>query len=319
MDAPTAVRHGRAARQRDATHMRPPLDPDLLPTFLAVVQHGRISAAARAVRLSQPAVTARIHRLERAVGAPLFVRSVRGVEPTAAGQRLAERAREIERLLGTALDELGGPDRADGPLAIGASMTISAHVLPPALARFRARHPRVPIEVRTANTKEVVEAVRSGELPLGLVEGTARAVGVRLESWLDDELVAVMSPSAPFSVRRDEDLLEVPIIWREAGSGSRAVVAAALRRAKLRNGPARLDPVLGSNGAVIGAAGAGLGVAFLSRWSLAPLLASARLRTIPGLSLSIRRSFQWALPAGAVSGSAAAFHRLATQHPPALP
>jgi DNA-binding transcriptional LysR family regulator len=296
--------------------MRPPLDPELLATFLAVVQHGRISAAARAVHLSQPAVTARVRRLEESVGAPLLVRSVRGVEPTPAGRRLAERAREVRRLLEEALDEVGDDEHALGDLAIAASTTIAAHVLPSVLARFRARHPTVPIEIEIGNTKEVVEAVRSGARPLGLVEGTARAVGVRLEPWLDDELVPVIGVDAPFVVRRDADLLDVPILWREAGSGTRAVVAEALKRAGLRTRPAPLDPVLGTSSAIANAAAAGLGVAFLSRWSLAPLLAAGRLRTIPGLALTIRRTFQWALPAGVLTGSAARFHRMATQSPP---
>jgi len=296
--------------------MRRPLDPDLLATFLAVVTEGRISAAARAVHLSQPAVTARVRKLEEAVGTALLVRSVRGVEPTPAGRKLAERARQVQRLLEEALDEVGDEEHALGDLVLAASTTIAAHVLPAVLARFRARHPDVPIELEIGNTKEVVEAVRSGARPLGLVEGTARAVGVRLVPWLDDELVPVVGVDAPFVVRKDADLANVPILWRESGSGTRAVVAEALKRAGLRRGPARLDPVLGTSSAIANAAAAGLGVAFLSRWALAPLLAAGRLRTLPGLALSIRRTFQWALPAGALSGSAARFHRMATQSPP---
>ena len=63
-----------------------PFDPALLPTFLAVVDTGRISAAARVLALSQPAVTAQIRRLEDAVGAPLFVRSVRAWSPPRRGR-----------------------------------------------------------------------------------------------------------------------------------------------------------------------------------------------------------------------------------------
>lgn len=297
--------------------MRPPLDPDLLATFLAVVQHGRISAAARAIHLSQPAVTARVRRLEQQVGAPLLVRSVRGVEPTPAGQRLAARAAEVQRLLAAALDDVGADDdQAPGPLALVASTTIAAYVLPPVLARFRARHPEIPIELEVGNTDAVLAAVRSGAKPLGLVEGTSRAIGVRLEKWLDDELVAVMAPDAPFVVRRDADLATVPLLWREPGSGTRAVVAQALRRAGIRRRPLPLDPVLGTSSAIANAAATGMGVAFLSRFALAPFIASGRLRPIPGLSLSIRRTFQWALPAGALAGAAARFHRLATQQPP---
>lgn len=292
------------------------LDPELLSTFLAVVHHGRISAAARAIHLSQPAVTARIRKLEARIGAPLLVRSVRGVEATAHGSRLAEHARELERLLDRALDDVAATENELGSLALAASTTIAAHVLPPVLARFRARHPDLPIAVEIGNTQEVVTAVREGSMPLGLVEGTAKAVGVRLVPWLDDELVPVISPTAAFSVKRDGDLDRVPLLWRETGSGTRAVIATALRKAGIRSSPDRSDLVLGTNTAIAHAAAAGLGVAFVSRWAVSPFLSGGRLRTIPGLSFSIRRTFQWALPAGALRGSAARFHSIALAHPP---
>ncbi|QDU83432.1 HTH-type transcriptional regulator CysL [Planctomycetes bacterium Pla163] len=293
-----------------------PLDPDLLTTFLAVVRAGSISGAARDLDLSQPAVTARIRRLEDGVRAPLLVRSVRGVTPTPAGEMLAERARELERLLERALDDVAAHDTALGALHIAASTTVAAHVLPSVLARFRALYRDIPVALDVGNTEEVVDAVREGRVPLGLVEGTARAAGVRLESWLDDELVPVVAPDAPFDVSTLAALTEAPILWRESGSGTRAVVARALQKAGVRRRPRATDPVIGTSSAIAGAAAAGMGVAFLSRWALRGWLESGRLRPVPGLDLAIRRTFQWALPAGALTGSAARFHRMATQNPP---
>ncbi|HEY5961095.1 MAG TPA: LysR family transcriptional regulator, partial [Polyangiaceae bacterium] len=72
-----------------------PFDPGLLSTFLAVLEAGRISAAAKALHLSQPAVTAQVKKLEETLGAALFVRSVHGVVPTNAGLRLVTHARSI--------------------------------------------------------------------------------------------------------------------------------------------------------------------------------------------------------------------------------
>lgn len=293
-----------------------PLDPDLLTTLLAVARAGSISAAARDLRLSQPAVTARVRRLEEAVRSPLFVRSARGVDPTPAGRALVERGRQLERLLESALDDVAAHDTALGPLHLFASTTIAGYVLPTVLARYRAAHETSRIELEVGNTREVVEAVRDGRAPLGLVEGTASAAGVRLEKWLDDELVPVTAPDAPFHVRSLDDLVDVPILWREAGSGTRAVAARALRRAGVRSKPRASDVVLGTSTAVAGAAAAGVGLAFLSRWSLRPYLERGALRPVPGLALDMRRTFQWALPAGALTGSAARFHRLATRHPP---
>lgn len=295
--------------------MRPPLDPGLLATFLAVLEHGRISAAARAEHLSQPAITDRIRRLERSLGAPLFTRSVHGVTPTAAGERLAVHARAHRQLLAAAAADVGERGTG-GELALAASTTIAAHVLPPVLARFRALEPAVRLRLTIANTAEVVAGLGAGRVALGLVEGLTRASGVRLEPWLDDELVPVLGRDAPWSPRRPAELADVPLLWREPGSGTRAVVARALGKAGVRTKPAALDLELASNEAIAGCAAAGLGLAFLSRWSLAPHLAAGRLRPVPALGLAIRRTFSWALPAGGLAGAAEAFRRVARAQAP---
>jgi DNA-binding transcriptional LysR family regulator len=292
------------------------LDPSLLTTFLAVLDAGRISAAAKALHLSQPAVTAQVRRLEDAVGAALFVRSVHGVTPTDAALRLAGYARSIRRLLDEAVADVADASEPGGPLVVAASTTIAAHLLPPLLAQFRAAHRDVPLQVHVGNTEHVVAEVCAGRVPLGLVEGHARAAGVRLEPFLDDEIVAVVSRDSPFKIRGTRDLDAVPILWREPGSGTRAVVERALREAGLRRRSARArDVEIGSTEAILGGAVAGLGVAFVSRWSARAHLAAGLLRVVPGLDLVVRRTFYWALPAGVLPSAAARFYALAQRTP----
>jgi DNA-binding transcriptional LysR family regulator len=294
------------------------IDPSLLSTYLAVVDVGRISAAAKTLHLSQPAVTAQVRRLEDSVGAALLVRSVHGVTPTDAGLRLARHARAVRALLEEALADVSGAEERSGPLALAASTTIAAHVLPPMLARFRASQKDVSLQIHVGNTEQVVDQVRDGRIPLGLVEGHARASGVRLEPFVDDEIVLVVGRDAPFHVRAVADLDATPVLWREAGSGTRAVVERALARAGLRKRKGRgLDVELGSTEAILGGAAAGLGVAFVSRWSIRAHLAAGLVRVVPVPGLVVRRTFHWALPAGALSGTAARFHAFAARNPPA--
>ncbi len=292
------------------------IDPGLLPTFLAVLKHGRISAAAKALYLSQPAVTARVRRLEQSVGAALFVRSAKGVAPTPAGQRLGTYARQVQGLLAEAAEQVGGSADTVGPLSLIASTTIAAHVLPQALARFRSRYPESRIQLDIGNTEQVVEDVRSGAHPLGLVEGFARAPGIRLEPWVDDVLVPVCGRDSNLRLREPADLAQTALLWREPGSGTRAVVARALRKVGVRSAPRAGDMVLSTSEAIAGAAEAGLGVAFLSRWFLGPYLAAGLLRPIPGLGFTVQRAFHWALPTGGLPGAAAQFLELARRHPP---
>ena len=288
----------------------------LLSTFLAVLDAGRVSGAARTLHLSQPAVTAQVRRLEEAVGATLFVRSVHGVTPTDAAIRLATYARTVRRTLQEAVSAVSGARDETGELAIGASTTIAAHVLPALLARFRIAHPAVSLRVDIGNTEHVVAAVRDGRVPLGLVEGLARAAGVRLEPFLDDEIVAVVGIGAPYTLRSVKDLAAVPILWRERGSGTRAVVERALAKAGVKRGAVRdLDAELGSTEAIVGGAVAGLGVAFVSRVSVEAHVAAGLVRVVPGLGLAVKRTFRWALPSGALAGMAAKLHAQARRSP----
>ncbi len=292
--------------------MKRAIDFTLLPTFLAVFEAGRISAAAKAVHLSQPAVTAQVRRLEEGLGTPLFTRSVRGVAPTPAAVRLAEHARALQRQLDQAIVDVAGERVATGPLVVGASTTVAAHVLPPLLAAFRSKHPRVAVRVRVGNTEEVLEDLRAERVPLGIVEGHARASGVRLEPLVDDEIVPVIGAAPKFVVRGLRDLDVVPLLWREAGSGTRAVVERALAKAGLGRRTARaLDLELGSTEAILGGAAAGLGVGFVSRWSARAHLAAGEVRVVPGFDLVLRRTMRWALPPGAPSGQAGAFYDVA--------
>ena len=147
------------------------IDPALLPTLLAVVEAGRISAAAKWLHLSQPAVTAQIRKLEEAVGAPLFVRSVRGVVPTPAGERLAGYARTLRRLLDEATAAVAQNDDALGDLVLSASTTIAGHVIPELLARFR-RATRRDVVLEVGNTEEVSGGSRAGTSCWGWSRGT---------------------------------------------------------------------------------------------------------------------------------------------------
>lgn len=289
-----------------------PLDPALLSTFLSVLEAGRVSAAAKALHLSQPAVTAQVRKLEEALGVALFVRSVHGVAPTEAGVRLSGYARSIRQLIDEAVVAVADAEDEGGTLVLGASTTVAAHVLPALLTRFRAMHRGVSLRVRVGNTEHVVDDVRSGQVPLGIVEGHSRAPAIRLEPFRDDEIVPVMGRDAPFRVARPRDLERVPMLWREPGSGTRAVVERALSKAGVRRRAIRaLDVELGSTEAIVGCAVEGLGVAFVSRVSVGAHLTAGLVRLVPGLDLVVRRTFYWALPAGGLSGTAAQFHAFA--------
>lgn len=291
------------------------LDSRRLETFRMVALCGRVSEAARHLNLSQPAVTAQVQQLEQALGRSLFLRSRSGIQLTQDGRRLLETAEALHRLLGEAERVLGEPGLETGPLRLGASTTAAAYVLPRLLAAFLRRHPATHLHLEVGNTAQVQAWLREGRVDLGMVEGLSRAPGLRLEPFRDDDLVCVAPgkpPRGQLLPATVADLARATLVWREPGSGTRAVVAQALGRLRPPRTPRPGDPVVGHTEAIKRAVKEGIGLGFLPLCAIQAELARGDLQVLPLPGLRIRRAFSWVVPPGGAAGSAAQFQRLAT-------
>ena len=132
-----------------------PLDWTLLRSFLAVVETGSLSAAARATGQSQPTLGRHIRTLEAQAGGALFERHAKGLSPSALGQALrpgAEAMREGARQV--AMAAAGRDNRDAGIVRVTASVFVSIHLLPPILADIRARFPEIQIELVASDQSE---------------------------------------------------------------------------------------------------------------------------------------------------------------------
>jgi DNA-binding transcriptional LysR family regulator len=297
------------------------IDPRKLETFRVVVHTRKISSAAKLLHLSQPAVTAQIRALEEECGRALLVRTSRGVTPNAWGLRLLEAAKQVHDVLGAAETALAEDPAAGGKVVVGASMTTAAYVVPALAAAYRAIHGPAPVQLQVGNTAHVLDWVADGRVPLGLVEGALRSPRVLLQRYLEDELVAVAASGAHAlrGITRAADLAKAPLLLREPGSNTRAMVEEALARLLGRRRTPRSDLVFGSNQSIKMAAVAGLGVAFVSRWSVQLEVAQGLLRILPLRDLRIVRAFSWATPAPEVPGAAGRFLAWARRNPPPAP
>jgi len=261
-----------------------------LALFHAVAQAGGISRGARQVRVSQPAVSKQIKELEADLGVRLLERLPRGTRLTDGGRILAgyaQRFHTLEREAEAAMKEFRGLQR--GRLAVGASMTIGAHLLPPVFGEFQRRHPAVELQLEIANTRTIRENLMQGVVEIGLTEGLIAGEHFASEIFYQDELVAIaprghpLLKAGPVPARR---LCREPIILREEGSGTREVVERALEKRGLT-----VRPVLSlaSPEAIKNAVIAGLGVAILSRLTLRLELEAGSLAVVPVKDLVIRR------------------------------
>jgi len=297
------------------------LDPRRLETFRVVADVGQISGAARILNLSQPAVTAQVRLLEAQVGRPLFTRHAGGMRLTEAGRGLLSYARQIHDLLEEACARNAVEGRPGGQLHLAASTTIAAHIMPLLFRGYLGHRPPRNLRLEVGNTEQVLAWVREGRVPMGMVEGLTRAPGISMEPFLQDELVAVRSAGGPghlAAIHSCAGLAKAPLIWREEGSGTRAVVERAFQRVRMERGPRDGDLVLGDTEAIKTSVLAGLGIGFLSRWSIQRELMHRELEVIPLPDLAIHRAFSWVQGGGGLSGEAQAFLRWARDHPPEL-
>jgi DNA-binding transcriptional LysR family regulator len=124
-------------------------------SFLAVARHGSLSAAARALRLTQPTLGRHIEQLERVVGAALFTRSPRGLLTTETALALVPMAETMESAAeAMTRSASGAAGEIAGVVRITASEVVGADVLPPILAGFADRHPGIAFELHLSNRTE---------------------------------------------------------------------------------------------------------------------------------------------------------------------
>jgi DNA-binding transcriptional LysR family regulator len=128
---------------------------ELYRSFLAVIQEGSLSAAARRLGLTQPTVGRHVESLAQALGAALFTRSPAGLQPTPAALDLVPHAETMAAAAAALLRAASGEAREErGTVRLTASEIMGAEVLPPMLARFRARHPGIVLELVLTNRNE---------------------------------------------------------------------------------------------------------------------------------------------------------------------
>ncbi len=130
-------------------------DWSLIRAFLAVAEHGSLSAAARDLGASQPTLGRQIRQLESTLGQVLFHRQVRGLNLTETGQVLLEPARRMRAaMIEIELAAAGRETTLEGAVRITASETVSQFHLPPILAQLRELHPGISIDVVSTDSSE---------------------------------------------------------------------------------------------------------------------------------------------------------------------
>jgi LysR family transcriptional regulator, transcriptional activator of the cysJI operon len=295
-----------------------------LRVFRAVAEEMSFRKAAEVLHLSQPAVSQHIHALEEEAGARLFDRA-RGeghgsqISLTEAGRVLLGYAKTAAATMAEAQRALAAlNDAAVGPLRLGSSTTIAQYVLPRILGAFLRQYPQVKLSLVSGNTEKIVEAVAEERVELGIIEGPAMRRDVKTRRMIQDEMVLIVSPNHAWAANgagaiAPEQLMKVPLLLRERGSGSRRVVERALKKAGLPLRSLKVAMELDSTEAIISGVEAELGVGFVSRCAVGKVLQLGAVKVVSVKGLEILREFSFVWLAGVeLTGAAAAFQRFAT-------
>jgi DNA-binding transcriptional LysR family regulator len=234
-----------------------------LQYVVAAARHRHVTRAAEALHVTQPALSQQIRRLEAELGVALLHRTPKGVEPTAAGAELVERA---ERILADVAGLRAGMDAHAG--ALRGIVRVAARGgddpgLPAALAGFGAEHPGIGIALRHADAREAEELLRLGALDVAIVGGGSappgpappgvvlREEGLRLLVPAGDPL----ANAGPVSLG---DVRDRPFVLAEEGSALRQLALDACAAAGF--GPVPRFAV-GDRATVVRLVAEGLGVA----------------------------------------------------------
>ena len=266
-------------------------------TFPSVSETGGIRAAGRCLGVSPATVVDHLDRLERDLGARLLIRRRPAVTLTREGARFAPLARA---LIATA--ERARAVVAGGPVRIAAATNIGAYMLPPELARFRART-GAPVELWIGPNPEVAERLATGEADIAAMEWWDGRPDFRAHPWRSEPLVAIAAPRhawARLEAVPLAALLAEPVLGGERGSGTgtvlRAVYGDAVERLRMVEG-------FGGTEAVKRGVRAGLGVSIVLAGTVQDEAASGALVVRPLAGGPVAKDLVLVTPARADAGS----------------
>ena len=289
-----------------------------LKVFESVARNLSFTKSSRELFISQPAISKHIQELETVYQTRLFERMGARIELTASGHLLLEHTQRI-------LDEYARleyemnllHDEHRGTLRLGASTTIAQYVLPPLLARFVAKFPKVSLSLLNGNSEEIERALVEHRIDLGLVEGNIRQSNLKYTHFMKDELVAVVNAGSKWKDRDEislDELRSIPLVLRERGSGTLDVVASALAQHDVRLSDLNVEMYLGSTESIKLYLRHSQALAVVSIRSISEELLMGRFKVLEVRDLEMQREFDFVELHGEDGGLTHLFKQFAQQY-----
>jgi DNA-binding transcriptional LysR family regulator len=208
------------------------MEIDQLETFLAVGTYGGFHRAAAALRISQPAVSARIRALEDSLGVKLFARTGGSLSVSAAGKALRPHAEQLLRDVAKARQAVHEQPSTGGRLSIAAALSVCTYFLPDVMKDYQAANPKIMVSLRSGTSVQVLKMVLDGEAEVGVARSLNHPE-VETITLRDDPLILVGHPRHPATRRRHvrlEDVESMPLIFFDRGSSDWTLTQSLFRR-----------------------------------------------------------------------------------------
>jgi LysR family transcriptional regulator, low CO2-responsive transcriptional regulator len=262
-----------------------------LRALAALAESGSITAAANKLHLTQPAVTLQLRNLQALAELPLIQRTSDGMQLTEAGREVLALSERVEAAIAaceTSLEMIAG--KTAGRISIGAVST-AKYFVPFAISGFLKRHPKIDVQLRIGNRKEIGEALRNYQLDIAIMGRPPVDIEVDVH-LIGDHPHVVIAPTAHRLAQManiaPRELASETFLTREPDSGTRSVMEQFF-------GAAGISPTIGmemaSNETIKQAVIAGLGIAFISAHTVATELDERRLVILDVEGLPVIR--QW--------------------------
>lgn len=265
--------------------------------FLEVAANLSFSKAAKALYISQPAISRHIHLLEGQYNCALFERKGNSIQLTVIGEtiyRYLQEAKEIQRKIEFEVSTLKDESAAAGNLKLGASTTVSLYIIPGILSSFHQTMPKIDIQVVNRNTENIIAALLSKHIDVGIVEVENKINLVNYDYFTSDKVIAVCAAKSMLAERAKlslEELLMTNVALREIGSGTLSALTRELKKHNISISDLRAKVRLGGTEALKNFILADLSLGFLPQKAVIKELLNGDLVEVEVEGLEIKRDF----------------------------
>lgn len=185
------------------------MDIELARTFLKIADSGSFVAAARALHLTQAAVSRRMRSLEEYLGRPLFIRNRSGAALTPAGRRFLRYAANMVQTLEQARHEVGVARSFSGSLAVGGRFGLWDGLMLAWLRQMREQRPDLQIRSQIGFEEGLMQALMDGGLDIAVMYTPQNRPALEVERFLEEELVLVTRSASQRSAPESEGYVHV--------------------------------------------------------------------------------------------------------------